>query len=782
MVQSCMRFWVGGLALGAFLPGLAGAGKAQQPLPPASTSFTLEPLVVSARKIEEPIRQVPFSLTALSQSQLQERQIQTSHALYRWIPNFQFSAALGGPLTPGLVARFAGQVYDVDGDIDNVLFSSPTTISSSDRDVRRELTGSISGKLLITPSSDLHLTLAVQHRHTRQRPTTGLLLDDPAFPRNAFNPIPEDRIDATGVGATLEWQLGWGRLTSISGYHHYDLGLKADILDGFIANAQTGLPPFTFQTPDRNVRTIDERNTQWTQEIRLDGGSAKGWRWVGGFSLLYTDFTSSTTIVSQQLANGAYTGALQTTNLAGFGEVTVPLTDRLRVLMGLRYTHEEQDFDGTFRGRPGGAPAAALFQESGEPTHDFVTGRAGLIFDVAPTLTAFATIARGEKPGGFLFFNQFAAQRLALRPYERAATWAYEVGLRGQPIGAWFDLSTALFFNTTEDEQLFSFNPLAGRFDVVNADTEGYGVEVEGKACPVAGLTLDGHVAVLHTEITTGSAASRPLVGNKVPYAPLLTASLRVDYRHPVRLFRLGGEVFGAVETYYVGSRQIDPANSRRLEAYELVHLRIPRLVPGYQVMHEIATAYLLAVVPAEAHVLVVGTGTGADLLMLAQARPGWHFTALDESEAMLAVAEEKMAAAGWAARVRFLVTPMQQVTEVLALHDAATCLLVSHCAPDDGSKLQFLRAIAAQLRPRAPLVVCDYLAASPEMAEVYRHWTHVQGASEVESRAMLSRIAAHWHPIDLARTTVLLAEAGLQAPQLLLQASAYHSFATRRV
>jgi tRNA (cmo5U34)-methyltransferase len=209
--------------------------------------------------------------------------------------------------------------------------------------------------------------------------------------------------------------------------------------------------------------------------------------------------------------------------------------------------------------------------------------------------------------------------------------------------------------------------------------------------------------------------------------------------------------------------------------------VRIPRLVPGYQLMHEIATAYLLETLPAEADILVVGAGTGTEVLMLAAASPGWRFTAVDESAAMLEVAQDKMAEAGWSARARFITAPMQHVAP-LPPHDAATCLLVSHFAPDDGDKLRFVRAIAERLQISAPLVLFDYLAAPVEMARLYRRWAMLQGAPAVEGDAILTRIATNWHPVDSERTAAILHDAGFQPPQMLLQALAYRSVVTRRV
>ena len=42
---------------------------------------------------------------------------------------------------------------------------------------------------------------------------------------------------------------------------------------------------------------------------------------------------------------------------------------------------------------------------------------------------------------------------------------------------------------------------------------------------------------------------------------------------------------------------------------------KIRARVPGYEAMHEIATAALVAAVPAGGHVLVVGAGGGEDFM-----------------------------------------------------------------------------------------------------------------------------------------------------------------------
>ncbi|OYW58988.1 MAG: hypothetical protein B7Z30_07575 [Rhizobiales bacterium 12-68-15] len=631
--------------------------------------ISLDEVAVTARKITEDIRAVPFSVTAVTRRMLDDANIQDTEDLYRWVPNFNFtqsglsfanllnirgigsSSALispavvyyvdgipvptrvfdqrfvdvqqievlrgpqgtlfglnaqagavtiatgdptrsfegmvggeigsygrrevtglvSGPVSDTLALRLTGQLYGYDGDIENYTFAGTGGAMVADQTVRAETFGAVSGKAQFTPDDATMVMLAANYRRDRQRPTTGVLLDDPQLPRNAYNPVPETTVETGGLGLTITRDFDMARLTSVTGFSRYTIGMNADILDGFLAGASSGLTAYVFQSPTANVRTVSEANTQWTQELRLDGEIA-GIRWVGGVSAFYSSFSSTTDITSTAMANGAYTAAVDTFDMAGFGEVTVPLTDRLRWIVGLRATHETKDFSGTFVGRSGPLPAAALYLQDGTGTYDFVTGRTGLSYDLTPTLSAYATIARGEKPGGYPIYNQFAAFGIPASAYGSARTWSYEAGVRGNPFSERIEVSAAVFYNDTSGEQLFTYNPTVDRFDVQNADTRTYGAELELKARLTEALMLTGSLAVLDTEITDAEVVA--LIGNVVPYAPDLTGSLALEYRHPLAFGALQGEVFGRAEYQYVGGRAIDPANSRILDAYSLVNLR----------------------------------------------------------------------------------------------------------------------------------------------------------------------------------------------------------------
>ncbi|MBY0432423.1 MAG: class I SAM-dependent methyltransferase, partial [Rhodospirillales bacterium] len=144
--------------------------------------------------------------------------------------------------------------------------------------------------------------------------------------------------------------------------------------------------------------------------------------------------------------------------------------------------------------------------------------------------------------------------------------------------------------------------------------------------------------------------------------------------------------------------------DDKRALAYDVL---IRRIVPGYESLHGLARLLLVQALPDQAHVLVAGAGTGMELASLAKACPNWRFTAVDPSQAMLAVARHRAEEAGLADRIIFHAGFVHDLPEE-SVFDAATLLLVMHFVADDGGKAQLLASIARRLRPQAPLLLAD--------------------------------------------------------------------------
>jgi tRNA (cmo5U34)-methyltransferase len=196
----------------------------------------------------------------------------------------------------------------------------------------------------------------------------------------------------------------------------------------------------------------------------------------------------------------------------------------------------------------------------------------------------------------------------------------------------------------------------------------------------------------------------------------------------------------------------------------------IRKRIPGYETLHTTSYAILESALPDSARLLVVGAGTGQELVAYARARPQWQLVGVDPSLDMLERAREKTAAAGVAARVEL----HHGTTEVLpqeTLFDAATALLVMHFLPDDAGKTKFLLGIAQRLRPGGLLLLAD-MTGQPGTAEFEAlfaawkvHWRHAHGAdsgdARIEQEFAERRGRAGW--IDERRHLALFAQTGFE-------------------
>lgn len=138
-------------------------------------------------------------------------------------------------------------------------------------------------------------------------------------------------------------------------------------------------------------------------------------------------------------------------------------------------------------------------------------------------------------------------------------------------------------------------------------------------------------------------------------------------------------------------------------EGAQIYEHRIPMVVPGYEALHSMAYSLLQLDLEEQARLLIVGAGTGMEIVHLGEDNPGWRFTGVDPSADMVAVARRRVMESGLSGRVELHASFAQELPASES-YDAATLILVMHFIPDDGEKLELLRSISARLAPGAPL------------------------------------------------------------------------------
>ena len=201
---------------------------------------------------------------------------------------------------------------------------------------------------------------------------------------------------------------------------------------------------------------------------------------------------------------------------------------------------------------------------------------------------------------------------------------------------------------------------------------------------------------------------------------------------------------------------------------------RIRKTFPFYETIHPAINAILRGVLGTESEVLIVGAGTGTEILALGNTNPNWCFLGVDPAQPMLDLAKEKIQAAGLTDRVSFFKGYVDDLPTD-RLYDGATTAMVLHFIPDDGGKLKLLCGVAKRLKFGAPLVLMDAHGdlSAPGTRLLLEAWKHQQNLAgvkweDVESN-MRERVKTI-HFVSPSRMEQLLTEAGFHRIQRFFQ------------
>ncbi|PKL84394.1 MAG: hypothetical protein CVV24_00210 [Ignavibacteriae bacterium HGW-Ignavibacteriae-3] len=131
------------------------------------------------------------------------------------------------------------------------------------------------------------------------------------------------------------------------------------------------------------------------------------------------------------------------------------------------------------------------------------------------------------------------------------------------------------------------------------------------------------------------------------------------------------------------------------------------KAVVAYDQLFLMALAVLSDNENSEKNVLVVGCGTGKELLTFAEKKKNWKLTGVDPSEEMINVSREKIQENKLNGRVSLLHGVVNQLPEEKEF-DASTVIFVLRFIPEDSEKLSLLKDISDRLKPGARIVIVD--------------------------------------------------------------------------
>jgi iron complex outermembrane recepter protein len=539
----------------------------------------------------------------------------------------QFKGSVSGPLGDKVAGRLSFSLTGRDGTLHNV---------RTQEDVNTLDNKGVRGQVRVLPSSVVAITVAGDY--TRQRPNgyapvvagvaPTLRAPNRQFPQIAADlgyslpsTNPFDRLidtdtpwrsdqDYGGASVTADWKLGQGQLTAIASWRSWLWGPSND-------RDFTGLPVTTLsQAPSLQK--------QWTQEVRYAGEVSPRLDYVVGVFGFQQTLDSTITLQSGpaaarwNLAPGAIASTpglldgygqvayvdFRNTSAALFGQARWAVTDRLRLLPGLRLNYDRKAgrYDQQiYGGLQTDNPALVAIQRSvySPAAYDAdiddtnVSGQLTASYRATGAINAYASYATAFKSVGLNIGGGLPIVPATGLPDPSAAVVRpederhVEIGIKTSPRPG-VTANVSVYNTVVKDYQttVFGGDPSALRGYLANAEkVRVRGVELDGSARVHDRLSAygtatysDGKNVVFTRAPSALEAAGGPqfvdISGSDLAGLSRWAFSLGGDYSHPVGP---GRQIFGGFGASYRSSFSSNPTPSQYLviDGYNVLNARI---------------------------------------------------------------------------------------------------------------------------------------------------------------------------------------------------------------
>ena len=283
-------------------------------------------------------------------------------------------------------------------------------------------------------------------------------------------------IDGWSLTSNIEYDLNDNlTLTSVTGYRETNDTQSNSTVEGSFATpaglvvGPPGVPllfplgadPFAVGLNFRNFES-----SQFSQELRLSGIVGNKLDFVSGLYYLNSEYN----LVGGEFepgvfgTNRAFNAAIpdnetveqQANAYAAFIDITYPLTDRLSLSGGFRYSYEEKDFQFNFIQRPDLVPGVVpnpLNGVSVDVSDDWQapTWRATLQYDLNDDANVYAGYTRGFRSGGFN--GRAASAEAAATSFDEETVDSFEIGARTEFLDNRLRINPTAFLAIYDDKQ-----------------------------------------------------------------------------------------------------------------------------------------------------------------------------------------------------------------------------------------------------------------------------------------------------------------------------------------
>ncbi len=516
----------------------------------------------------------------------------TTYGNYDFIEN---SLAVEGPLTDKLSWKMGMYFKDKNGYFKNENIAGTRSRESDTKLLRPMLTW--------RPLDDLEVTLIGEI--TKYKGAQDSVVNDrdlgfgtsPAGSKQdlSLGFTPRTEINTEQIVLDINWDLGPGRLTSITGWRQIDLDTGVDA-DGtvnellhqvwFVEQHQvTQELRYAFSFLDRVDMTAGVNYfNQWVKsEERIDLGTLAN--------------RATMTGVGAPVDNQQSRGILEHTAIGFFSQADIDLTNNLTLTLGGRQTWEKKD--AKVDSRKGTGDVGTMDVNFGNYVYDIVDDHIWDFFSAHTALTwrptedamLFGSWTRSFRSGGYNLRNTLNSA-VPRGDYGKERVDAFEVGIKTEWFRKRLRTNVSFFFNDFKNLQFTTLNGNA--FSISNsADSTIKGFEFETTWFATEDLRLDGSVGYvdaeydrldgLDTDFIRDGVANPEAKNNDFNQVPEWTAYLGGEYNIPLA-WKYGNDLSIRASTTFSDKYALNEQNDAFQESYFLVDAGMSYTLPGENV------------------------------------------------------------------------------------------------------------------------------------------------------------------------------------------------------
>jgi tRNA (cmo5U34)-methyltransferase len=184
----------------------------------------------------------------------------------------------------------------------------------------------------------------------------------------------------------------------------------------------------------------------------------------------------------------------------------------------------------------------------------------------------------------------------------------------------------------------------------------------------------------------------------------------------------------------------------------------------------------LLSKLPSDSRALIVGAGTGSELMYLANAFPLWSFTVVEPASAMLDVCRQRAEENDISSRCTYHEGYLESLPDTDGFN-IATSILVSHFIVNQDDRIKYFSEIASKLNPSGYLVETGLASdmSKSEYSKLLEVWVnmHDYAGMPVNINSFGNKVSIL--PVEEVKS--LVESGGFEAPVLFFQTLLIHAW-----